>query len=70
MARFIEVMLKKRKVSCVAQLLDDREPKTCEAVWQALPQEGNVFHARFASNEIYTIVPPFAATEPGIEHLL
>ena len=61
MARYIEVTLKKRGVSCVAQLLDDLAPKTAEAVWGALPQEGDAFHAKFANNEVYTLVPPFAS---------
>ena len=54
MARYIEVTLKKRDVSCVAKMLDDLAPKTCEAVWNALPQESDAFHAKYASNEVYT----------------
>ena len=68
MARHIEITLKKRDVSCVAQLLDDLAPKTCEAVWNALPQEGDTFHAKYANNEIYTLVPPFADPEIGLEN--
>lgn len=68
MARYIEVILQKRGVRCVAQLLDDLAPKTCAAVWEALPQEGSAFHAKYASNEVYTLVPPFAAPEPGLEN--
>ncbi|MBO0828270.1 MAG: DUF3830 family protein, partial [Streptosporangiales bacterium] len=37
MARFIEISLDKRGVKCVARLLDDRAPRTAEAVWNALP---------------------------------
>ncbi len=69
MARQIEVTFAKRGVRCVAELLEDLAPRTCEAVWQALPQEGNAFHAKYASNEVYTLVPPFAAEEPGPENL-
>ena len=68
MARYIEVTFEKRGVRCVAQLLEDLAPRTCEVVWQGLPQEGNAFHARYASNEVYTLVPPFAAEEPGLEN--
>ena len=68
MARYIEVTLTKRGVSCVAELLDDLAPKTCEAVWQALPQEGDAFHAKFANNEVYTLVPPFASEDIGLEN--
>jgi len=68
MPRYMEVLLKKRKVRCVARLLDEEAPKTCEAVWRALPREGPVYHAKYASNEIYTLVPAFAEVEPGREN--
>ena len=68
MARHIEVRLEKRGVSCVAKLLDDLAPKTCEAVWNALPQGGDAFHAKYASNEVFTLVSPFAESEVGLEN--
>ncbi|MDE2848515.1 MAG: DUF3830 family protein, partial [Gemmatimonadota bacterium] len=68
MDRFIEVTLRKRGVSCIARLLDDLAPRTCEAMWNALPQEGDAFHAKYASNEVYTLVPSFAPSEPGMEN--
>ena len=68
MARYIQLTLVKRKVSCTALLLDDLAPRTCEAVWQSLPLGDDAFHAKYASNEVYTLVPPFAAEEPGLEN--
>lgn len=68
MARYMEVILQKRNVRCVARLLDDEAPKTCEAVWKALPLEGQVYHAKYASNEIYTLVSAFPGEEPGREN--
>ena len=68
MDRYIEVTLRKRDVSCVARMLDDLAPKTCEAVWNALPQENDAFHAKYASNEVYCLVPPFAPSEIGLEN--
>lgn len=68
MARRIEIILEKRQVSCVAELLDDLAPRTCAAVWDALPLSGDVFHAKYARNEIYTLVPAFADEEPGREN--
>ncbi|MGO4758226.1 DUF3830 family protein, partial [Streptomyces sp. 2MCAF27] len=65
--RFIEVSLAKRGVSCTAKLLDDRAPITCEAVWNALPLGGDVYHAKYARNEIYALLPPFAPEEPPLE---
>jgi Protein of unknown function (DUF3830) len=67
MARYIEIVLEKRSVRCVAQLLDDEAPQTCEAVWAALPQTAGVWHAKYASNEVYILVKPLG-TEPGPEN--
>ena len=66
--RYIEVSLVKRAVTCTAQLLDDRAPITCAAVWDALPLAGDVYHAKYARNEIYALFPPFAASEPPLEN--
>ena len=68
MARYVEIQLEKRQVQCVARLLDEEAPETCEAVWQALPQSGDVFHAKYASNEIFTLVPMLGEREPGHEN--
>ena len=68
MPRYLSITLEKRGVSCVAELLDKDAPRTCEAVWQALPQVGPVHHAKYARNEIYTMVPRFADREPGQEN--
>lgn len=68
MARFITITLEKRGVTARARLLDQEAPRTAEAVWQALPLKGDVFHGKFARNEVYTLVPPFADEEPGPEN--
>lgn len=68
MTRHIKITLVKRGVSCVARLLDDEAPKTSAAVWDALPQEGQVYHGKYARNEIYNLVPAFADDEPGAEN--
>ncbi|MFC7340370.1 DUF3830 family protein [Saccharopolyspora griseoalba] len=68
MPRYMSITLEKRGVSCVAELLEADAPRTCEAVWSALPQVGAVQHAKYARNEVYTMVPRFAAEEPGQEN--
>ncbi len=68
MARYIEIILPKRNVRCAARLLEEEAPKTCAVVWRSLPQEGEVYHAKYASNEIYTIVPQLAKKEPRNEN--
>ena len=68
MGRKIEIVLQKRGLRFVAELLKDAAPKTCEAVWRALPLGGQTYHAKFANNEFFTLLPPFADPEPGLEN--
>jgi hypothetical protein len=68
MARYMQITLEKRGVSCVAKLLDEDAPQTCDIVWGALPVTGDVYHAKYASNEIYTLVPPIRGDAPGAEN--
>lgn len=68
MTRFLRITLETRQVSCRARLLDDEAPRTAAAVWEALPLSGQVYHGKYARNEIYNLVPAFAATEPGKEN--
>ncbi|MBX7435256.1 DUF3830 family protein [Mycobacterium sp. Y57] len=71
MSRLITVSLDKRGVSCTARLLDEQAPRTCTAVWNALSDgralSFQVFHGKYARNEIYTLLPAFAA-DPGREN--
>lgn len=68
MARYVTVTLESRGVSCTARLLDQEAPRTAAAIWDALPIASQVFHGKYARNEIYTLVPAFAAVEPGREN--
>jgi hypothetical protein len=68
MARYMEIALEKRGVSCVARLLEAEAPLTCDIVWSALPQGGDAFHAKYANNEVYCLVPPLRGAEPGLEN--
>lgn len=68
MPKYMKIALEKRDVSCIARLLEEDASRTCAALWEALPQRGPVYHAKYARNEIYTIVPRFAQNEPGTEN--
>ena len=59
MPKLIRISLARRGVSCVAELLEKDAPRTAAAVWDALPQAGDAQHAKYARNEVYTIVPRF-----------
>lgn len=61
MARYVTITLEVRGVACRARLLDDEAPATSQAVWDALPLAGNAFHAKFARNEVYTLLPRITA---------
>jgi hypothetical protein len=67
MARRIELALKLKDVRAVATLLEDEAPRTCNAVWEALPIEGDTYHAKWAGRELYTLVPSFPVG-PGEEN--
>jgi hypothetical protein len=67
-ARHVKITLEKRDVSCIARLLDDEAPRTCDAVWNALPLAGDAFHAKYARNEVYAMVPRFAQEAIGPEN--
>jgi Protein of unknown function (DUF3830) len=68
MPRKIEILLGQRGVRAIADLMEEEAPKTCDAVWNALPKSGPVHHAKWANNEIYILTAPFAAEEPGREN--
>jgi hypothetical protein len=68
MPRYIEIALERRQARCVAEMLDAQAPRTCAAVWEALPQGGDAFHGKYARNEIYTLVEDFASRPPGREN--
>ncbi|MQA98344.1 MAG: DUF3830 family protein, partial [Streptosporangiales bacterium] len=46
MSRYLTITLERRGVSCVAELLEKDAPRTCEAVWNALPLGGDAYHAK------------------------
>lgn len=60
----MRVALKQREAEIVLQLRWDKAPKTCAAVVQRLPVEGPVWHAKYANNEIYTLIPAFDPAPP------
>jgi len=66
--RHITITLDKRGVSCRARLLEDVAPRTCAAVWDALPLSAPAYHGKYARNEVYALMPTFAEHDPGKEN--
>ena len=48
------------------ELLRDEAPRTCRAVWDALPIEKPAFHARRSGKELFVLADPFK--NPGPEN--
>jgi hypothetical protein len=49
------------------RLLWEEAPRTCAAVWDALPVRKPAFHARRSGKELFVLADPFA--NPGAENL-
>lgn len=62
---FVRVALRRRGASIKLRLRWDRSPRTCEAIVARLPIENQVWHAKYANNEVYTLVPAFDDPPPG-----
>jgi hypothetical protein len=51
-------------VSAVADLLEDRAPKTCELIWERLPLEGRLIHGMYSGPELFIILDGFPEVVP------
>jgi hypothetical protein len=47
-----------------APLLTDLAPRTCEAVWAALPARGQARHGIYSGSEVYLILPELMRIPP------
>jgi hypothetical protein len=56
MAREIEIKI--GDTVSIATLLDEKAPKTCEAIWDILPIENEAHSAKIAGLEIYFMAVP------------
>ncbi|MDZ7732891.1 MAG: DUF3830 family protein [Acidimicrobiia bacterium] len=68
MSRQLEIVLPEHDLRCIARLLEHDAPRTCDAVWRHLPAGGDIYHAKYARNELYTFVPPMADPPVGPEN--
>lgn len=67
MERYLRLTLPTRGVTGRARMLTQEAPRTCAAVWEALPAGGQVYHGKYARNEIYTLIG-HPGNEPGAEN--
>jgi hypothetical protein len=52
----MEILLPDDGVKAVATLLENEAPKTCKAVWDALPIKGELLHAMLSGNEVFILL--------------
>lgn len=64
MPAFVRVGLRRRGVAVRLKLRWERSPRTCAAVCRRLPVADQVWHAKYAHNEVYALVPAWEADPP------
>ena len=53
MARTIVLRFVDEDVSAVADLMEERAPRTCAAIWEHLPLEGRTIHGMYSGPELF-----------------
>ncbi len=64
MARRIRFTFLQEGVSAIAELLDEKAPKTCSAIWEALPVASESHHAIYSGSEAVLLLPEMVRVEP------
>ncbi|TIR02429.1 MAG: DUF3830 family protein [Mesorhizobium sp.] len=55
--KFVRLGLRQRQIWITLRLRWDRSPWTCEAITKRLPIASQIWHAKWANNEVYTLLP-------------
>ena len=50
--------------TATADLLEERAPKTCDAIWERLPIEGRLIHGMYSGPELFVVLDEGPATPP------
>ncbi len=61
----VRVGLRRRGVATTLKMRWDRSPQTCAAVCRRLPIGDQVWHAKYAHNEVYALIPAWEADPPA-----
>src|SRR5262249_34868202 len=64
MARKIRLTFQTEGVSAIAELREESAPKTCAAIWEALPIRGEAHHAIYSGSETVLLLPEMVRVEP------
>src|SRR5206468_221408 len=63
-ARKIRLTFQAEGVSAIAELLEEAAPKTCAAIWEALPVSGEAHHAIYSGSEAVLLLPEMVRVGP------
>jgi hypothetical protein len=63
-ARELVIAFPGEEVAARASLLADVAPRTCQAIWAALPVRGQARHAIYSGSEVYLILPELMRLPP------
>ena len=58
MSKHILLEFPDEQISATAELLEEEAPKTCQAIWELLPLEGEVVHGWYSGPEIFLNLDP------------
>jgi hypothetical protein len=58
MRREIVLTFVHERISAQVLLLDAQAPRTCDAIWRALPVSGEALHAAYSGTEVALLVDP------------
>lgn len=61
----VRVVLRRRGVATTLKLRWDRSPQTCAAVVRRLPITDQIWHAKYAHNEVYVLLPAWEPDPPA-----
>lgn len=64
MTRHLHLVLPDADVTAIAELLDGQAPTTCDAIWDALPFEGDLNHGIWSGPETYLLIDPAIRIAP------
>jgi hypothetical protein len=62
--RRLRLVFPSENVTALAELLEKEAPRTCRAIWEALPFEGELNHAMWSGPETYLPIDPSLRVAP------
>ena len=64
MPRTLTFHIVELEATAVADLLEDRAPRTCDLIWRRLPLEGRLVHGMYSGPELFILLEGFPGVGP------